>query len=677
MKPYNLEFLKYGLQYKNVLTSDFWVIDIEKVYYQGRFYLKLYIALLCVEAHKLNELKYRVDFGAEQVAIKIFDFSKTDKYPNQDIVGCIIEMPQAYIGGEYQIRLMSVIYDNKFFDYSSSNSEFYTFSLMQEEVKKNDYIKKYLVSYKMFPNFSVDFWQCTCGKINDLSSQICPYCQADKEYTRTIFNNGLDEYFWSFYHANNEFSTDFSVSFADQYLKYRNIVVESYALEKSFIDSKFNLDALRKEHEQKFFVYQKEQEEAKLKEFIKKKKNRLRISVVLGITVFSLFMYFVGFKLLKYGYAYYQFSSGNYVESSEHFYSLDDFIDSKELAVESDFNIAISLYEKDPVEAISKLENLDKYNYAYIRDKYDELVYKFADSKFNEKEYEISIKYFDKILDYADSHAKVNLAHYDFALSLYSQGNGKYNDAFLHMDYAANNNFKDSKVIVSDWKYKYAKELAKEKKYTLAISVLDTIKSYKDSSALISEYNYQFGKVQMTSKNYLGAITSFTKVINYKDSKTQIKEANYQVASQYYKNMDYTNAYNYFTKIKGYRDATSKLYVCEDKLYPWYIEGLAISSYDDTYPASTSSYFSIYDTYNVVFKILGGPPSGSVDVKITWCHGDCSSWTYEGYYSSYTFSGGFYWTNPGYYTPRSSYTFKVYLKVRGTWKYMGEKTIYV
>jgi len=411
----------------------------------------------------------------------------------------------------------------------------------------------------------------------------------------------------------------------------------------------------------------------------KKKKNKKRIIIgAVSAVVFVLFMALFGVNLIRYGIAYLDFSNKKYESASAQFEKLETFLNSPDMVVESDYKQALVVCESDPKTCIGLLEVLLEKDHNGVQDSYNEWTYTYASTLLVQKNYTDAIAYFNKVSTYKDSKTKVIESYYQSALAQYAQGEALYAEAFADMEKAAAENYLDAQDILDGWIYDYAVILAEDKQYALALDYLNKLNDYQESETLKTEYTYQYGKQLLADKQYATALTVFEPIATYKDTATQIKEANYQIALVYYTDKNYTAAYPLFKDLMGYRDSTTKYYVCQDIVYAWNLTGLAVSNTDNTYPATPSQKFSVADPYHVTAKLTGGVPGTSTDLKLVLCYpSSCQTFYYSGYKSGSLFTDTFGWDTPSIFTPRGEYTFTIYAKVRGSWKYMNAVSIRV
>jgi hypothetical protein len=146
-----------------------------------------------------------------------------------------------------------------------------------------------------------------------------------------------------------------------------------------------------------------------------------------------------------------------------------------------------------------------------------------------------------------------------------------------------------------------------EKAYEIFIELGD----YEDSADQAKYARYQQAQKLLSNKNYSEAMAIFSELGVYKDSATMVKECKYQYVRTHKNNTDKTT-YSYLQELKsaGYKDSAS-IY---NTLYAWKVTvlGWNSSSAEGNYKTSISKYNAVY----CHLKLTGGPPDGSLKIKI-------------------------------------------------------------
>lgn len=207
----------------------------------------------------------------------------------------------------------------------------------------------------------------------------------------------------------------------------------------------------------------------------KKKKGRKGLIVVLIVIVLA--GAFAGYKYVpelinrnRYENAVALAEAGNYSDAIIAFKELDTYADSKEKAVECEYNYALSL-EKD--------------------------------GKFNEAK-----AAFEALGDYGDSTTRAQACAYSEAKKELENKNFR-NATKLFMDLG---DYGDSKEMVKECSYQNALSLLEKKEYKSAIEIFTAIRKYSDSAEKITEAKYlyitdNFDKDNKTTVKYLNELT--------------------------------------------------------------------------------------------------------------------------------------------------------------------------
>ncbi len=259
---------------------------------------------------------------------------------------------------------------------------------------------------------------------------------------------------------------------------------------------------------------------------------------------------------------------------------------------------------------------------------------------------------------------------------------GEYQEAISAFEQLGNYKDAPQRAVEAEKEERYAKgiELIESGQFEEAEQIYESLGEYRDAANQKIEAKYLLACSFKESEQYDKAIAAFTELEEYKDSLAQIdlcRGALYDNAVSLMHAKDYVNAAQKFQEIKGYRDSENLWKNCatiiatdyesagDDKMaLSWYIKiedtdnanriryeyVLAHKDSKDTttydylaalkkqkYRDSEKIYNSLYkfgaelsfDNYNLYYKITGGPPKGTVPIRIVneayWTNGRQSS----------------------------------------------------
>ena len=259
---------------------------------------------------------------------------------------------------------------------------------------------------------------------------------------------------------------------------------------------------------------------------------------------------------------------------------------------------------------------------------------------------------------------------------------GEYQEAISAFEQLGNYKDAPQRAVEAEKEERYAKgiELIESGQFEEAEQIYESLGEYRDAANQKIEAKYLLACSFKESAQYDKAIAAFTELEEYKDSLAQIdlcRGSLYDNAVSLMHAKDYVNAAQKFQEIKGYRDSEDLWKNCatiiatdyesagDDKMaLSWYIKiedtdnanriryeyVLAHKDSKDTttydylaalkkqkYRDSEKIYNSLYkfgvelsfDNYNLYYKITGGPPKGTVPIRIVneayWTNGRQSS----------------------------------------------------
>ena len=157
--------------------------------------------------------------------------------------------------------------------------------------------------------------------------------------------------------------------------------------------------------------------------------------------------------------------------------------------------------------------------------------------------------------DYKDSKDMALESRYRKGLNLIEKG--KYDDAMTVFDQIGD--YKESKSMVSESKYKKGLALLEKKQYDDATDIFELLGDYKDSSDMAHEAQYQKGLALIEDENYYEAMTIFEQLGNYKESNEKYRYSYYYYGLSLLYDNDYETAITVFETLGKYKKSKSNL----------------------------------------------------------------------------------------------------------------------
>jgi tetratricopeptide (TPR) repeat protein len=651
---------------ENYIFGPIWIYKSEKVFHQGRFYLKIYLFQNQVIENGLKGLSFEVNYNNTKAMLKSYEFKEVEAYKDKNIFGCVLEMPSDYEGVPVKINIHSYFTSIGVEEIEPISLQVLKLDQSQFEGKGNEYLRKEIVDYVVFPKIEDDYWQCKCGMANKHSIHICTNCGTTISSMKSYIETGINELILNrilfrnpFIYSSKESAEINIKSYLEKFEEYnlprseivaylqRHGFVESYVKSSPLVfDSKSDLEKIFEEYisplkkfgfnyDHVFAIYDKNEISARInrlkdQEFkAKKSKKRFGILSVVFLLI-ALFIYFIGIDLFAYGSAYINYKNGNYVKAINQFSTLNGFLDSDRLLDDSKYLKAEITYEKNPEVAINEMIALGRKDYKDSKEKAREYIYQFGSSFFELGDYQNAIKWFSSIESYKDSTEKNLESHYILSKNYWDQK--KYKDAIKYIEIAGYHTYKDSKALLLDYRYNYAIFL-------------------KNSSF------------------YKEAIDIFNLIPNYKDTLEQLKSAKYGLAMHYYKINQYEEALTWFNGIKGYNDTNTKISQIKNILDNWEVHNSVVyDSAKQTIPSYTSSTLSRYIEYFGYYgKLSGGYKNQTIEIRIMFSYpGGSTTDTLDRVYKSgdeiYYARG---WGNKA--APTGNFSYKIYYKRNSKW----------
>ncbi len=374
------------------------------------------------------------------------------------------------------------------------------------------------------------FWQCTCGRPNNIDSDTCVRCGLSKE-------------------------------------KVFNLTEEALQQDLVAYEKQLRLKAIE---EQKH----KEEKAQLLKVKRARRKKFLGILLLIGVLISVIVLFqMVLLPAFKYSLASKHLAKKDYDRALSIYDSLGDYRDSKTLVSESNYQKAINfLSEKKYDEAIKTFIDIKDY-----RDS-ETMILEAKSQKaldlLNNNEYEAAMDILLELEDNKTTQELTKEANYQKAVSLFS--NKQFDESILL--FSELKDYKDSSEKGLEAKYQKAVSLFSENQFDESILLFSELKDYKDSSEKGLEAKYQKAVYLFSDKQYDKSILLFSELNDYKDSPEKCLEAKYQNGVNLFNEGDYTNAYAIFEPINDYKDTNSYL---QETLYELGKQDLDAGMYED------------------------------------------------------------------------------------------------
>ena len=231
-------------------------------------------------------------------------------------------------------------------------------------------------------------------------------------------------------------------------------------------------------------------------------------------------------ELRRYYAAYADYEQGRYDKASPVFKNLGNFKDSRTMAGECDYNIAVSLMRdgkySDARTAFAVLGELKD-----SKEKVKECDYEIALNLLEEKSYTEAFYAFAALPGYEHSDEMAKECRYRIAVEQYDKKD--YEGA--RDGFSALEDFKDSETRVLDCDYSIAMDLLEAKSYSEAYIAFDALDGYKDSTVMMMECRYRKGVELYEDEMYEEALSRFAALGDYKDSLALLAECERETMS--------------------------------------------------------------------------------------------------------------------------------------------------
>lgn len=335
-----------------------------------------------------------------------------------------------------------------------------------------------------FPSDQGAVWVCVCGRANAAKDDECRRCRRDKHELFTKLNEA--------------------------------------AVEKIIITRQNILE------EQQRLQRQEARRAAQEAEAREKRRRHLRriittaaiLVLVLGGAAYG--VYFHGIPYYRYRQAARALESGQYDSAKEQFLALDDYQDSQRMAMECDYQAAMSALQGG--------------TYTSLRTAWAG---------------------FDALADYQDSAAKAQEARYIYAEKLLAAGS--YQEAIDLYDQVSS--YGDARMKRSQALYDWASRLMNDGDYEAAREKFLSLGAYQNAEANARECLYLPAEAALESDPEK-AIALFSQLGDYRDSALKLQSAYYAAGNKYYDQQDYDTAASFFLQAGDYSDAYRRAAGC-------------------------------------------------------------------------------------------------------------------
>ena len=251
----------------------------------------------------------------------------------------------------------------------------------------------------------------------------------------------------------------------------------------------------------------------------------------------------------KYNHANKLEQTGEYLSASALWLSIPDYSDSRK----RNYQMAQSIKDTDPVTAVAILKNDIEYDGA------KQALYTIAADSIKAQRFDLSISIYETLSEYKDSKNLLVDSKYKYALWYKEQG--KYSEAINLLE--STTGYKDSDNQIKDCNYLIAEGLYAEEKYTEALVIYSLLDNYIDSREKANSCNYHIASDYKHDKEYIEARTIFLGLGTYMDSPDQANQCGYIQAKSYMTEEKYAEASALFRELGNYEDCGDLANECD------------------------------------------------------------------------------------------------------------------
>lgn len=366
------------------------------------------------------------------------------------------------------------------------------------------------------PLKSKGIWYCTCGVWN--KENTCVACHINQELVFAAFNEDV-----LFENMTMRLAAEF---------EQRRIAAEREAEEKRIAAEKEAAEKRRREAAKKERMEQ-------INRFAAKAAPVVKIATAIVVPLAILILLFTQWILpdviqpaIDYSNAEKMLSAGQYDAAAKAFNALGD----NRMVLESLYQKACWLMNNGDLDAaLSIFTNLDSYK--------------------NSTERVATIIENNKNAAYLEAQGFLENACYD--------------EAFVAFDTLGN--YKDSKQLASESRYRKALQLAEKGKLVEAITILNTLNGYAESTAICEMLNYRYAGELFSQGRYDDAKSTYQIIEHYENSADMVLECDYQIAAKLFDANNYDQALELYSQIVGYKDVDDMILSCKYQLATNYL----------------------------------------------------------------------------------------------------------
>lgn len=365
-----------------------------------------------------------------------------------------------------------------------------------------------------YPEDKGAFWLCVCSKPNKDKNQCCAYCGRNKHDVFTGFNQSVIEQEYSIILQAEE----------DERRRQNELVLE---------------------------------EEKRIREEKKKKTRKLRLALVLALSVFLALG--IGYASVfwiipeyRYSQAAQRLQLGAFDDAKQGFLNLKGYKNSPDMALECDYQLAKSLIRSGTTTSLRNAEGILTKLKSY-KDSIElvlETKLMYAEKVFISGEFEEAIGLYSAIDD-ARADKKIKEVKYAWAKNL--MANLKYDSArekLLELK-----DYKDSALVADECILLPASAALEQKDYEKAIVLYGKLPERQDALLKLPEIYYLWGDELYSKGDYELAAEKFLAAGAYRDAYRRATEALYKPAMERFKNKDFKSAKSMFDKILDFKDS--------------------------------------------------------------------------------------------------------------------------
>ena len=374
-----------------------------------------------------------------------------------------------------------------------------------------------------YPSDQGAVWVCICGRPNQASRTDCIRCGRDKHDVFTLYNKA--------------------------------------AIEKIIFTQENEMEEKARQAREEAGRMAVEREKAELKARKRRRRIITSISTVVILAGGTYGVYFHGIPAYKYYRAQQQLEDGAYENAKAAFLELEDYHNSAEMVLESDYLRAGQAARTGNLTSLKAAQDI----YETLKDYKDsadlaiDMRYQRAQLLMQAKEYENAIQVFGETPGYKDSGERITEAEYLWASQLMDALDyGAARSKFLVLG-----EYKDTAQLAQDCLYLPALSNIEQQQYGPAIELLKQLPdTHPDAARKIQEAHYLWGEMLFAQEKFDEAAEKYLAAGDYLDSYLKASACLYEPAVQMMAQGDYAGAKAKFDKISAYLDAAKLSQEC-------------------------------------------------------------------------------------------------------------------